>query len=79
MSKYFFKSMVRIRPRRVDFNNSTIKQKSISITNSENVLKFLEDCPFEFSTQFDTLIEKFALSNDLVYFFIIKFIFFSTD
>nr|CAD2182772.1 unnamed protein product [Meloidogyne enterolobii] len=60
------KSMVRIRPRRVDFNNSTIKQKSISITNSENVLKFLEDCPFEFSTQFDTLIEKFALSNDLI-------------
>nr|CAD2168980.1 unnamed protein product [Meloidogyne enterolobii] len=60
------KSMVRIRPRRVDFNNSTIKQKSISITNSENVLKFLEDCPSEFSAQLDGLIEKFALSNDLI-------------
>ncbi|CAK5076465.1 unnamed protein product [Meloidogyne enterolobii] len=60
------KSMVRIRPRRVDFNNSTIKQKSISITNSGNVLKFLEDCPSEFSAQLDGLIQKFALSNDLI-------------
>ncbi|CAK5059306.1 unnamed protein product [Meloidogyne enterolobii] len=60
------KSMVRIRPRRVDFNNSTIKQKSISITNSENVLKFLENCPSEFSAQLDGLIEKFSLSNDLI-------------
>ncbi|KAL7074539.1 hypothetical protein ACQ4LE_006349 [Meloidogyne hapla] len=60
------KSMVRIRPRRVDFNNSIIKQTSISITNSENVLKFIKDCPYEFSTQLDGLIKKFALSNDLI-------------
>uniref|UniRef100_A0A1I8BG96 PAP-associated domain-containing protein n=1 Tax=Meloidogyne hapla TaxID=6305 RepID=A0A1I8BG96_MELHA len=58
--------MVRIRPRRVDFNNSIIKQTSISITNSENVLKFIKDCPYEFSTQLDGLIKKFALSNDLI-------------
>uniref|UniRef100_A0A914M7Z1 RRM domain-containing protein n=1 Tax=Meloidogyne incognita TaxID=6306 RepID=A0A914M7Z1_MELIC len=32
----------------------------------ENVLKFLEDCPFEFSAQLDGLIEKFALSKDLI-------------